>query len=145
MTSTPNAPPPPPEGVPQSSPPRSPWLAWALLGLGAVVLLPVALWAVFLLPGATTLLAWDCLSDLECSFALGTRGNLHPKPADYSGVWAGGMGTLMGALGVLVASMASRTVLRRKGGGAPVGAIAALTVALLAFDVLIVGWLETLI
>lgn len=113
--------------------------------MGAVLLLPVVLCAVFLLPGATTLLAWDCLSDLECGFPLGSWGDPDPQFGNYEGVWAGSIGTLMGMLSLLVASMASRAVLRRKGYEPPVGAIMALTVALLGVDVLIVGWLQTLL
>jgi hypothetical protein len=121
--------------------------SWSFLGIVALVLCVVAVYLVFLLPGAATLFAWDCFADAECSLRLqanrGTPGQL--VRADHAGAMAWFMGGLMGTLALVVVGGVSRTlvtVLRKDAGP---GLIVAAAAALLALDVALVSWLNTLI
>jgi hypothetical protein len=110
-----------------------------------LVMLPVFIWMGFLLPGAATLVAWDCLGDLDCSFALAGRGQSHPRPTHHAGGWAIVMGGLLGAIGVLISGGIARGLLMFKWLEPPMVAVVPLTLLILAVDVAAVRWIEALL
>ena len=125
--------------------PRAPLHLWALAAAAMLALVPVFIGLAFLLPGAASVVAWDCMSDLACTLALTGRGQMHARPHDHTGAWAAFMGMLFGGAGLLITWGAARAILMFRWLEPPRVAVAALTVLVLTLDVGAVLLIDTLL